>query len=57
MRAAGEKAFADARQFDSLARNAEAARLYEIAVRYLPEGDPRRAQARQRLDALAAKRP
>jgi hypothetical protein len=57
MRAAGEKAFADARQFDGLGRNADAARLYEIAVRYLPEGDPRRAQARQRLDALAVRRP
>jgi hypothetical protein len=57
MRAAGEKAFADARQFDGLGRNADAARLYEIAVRYLPEGDPRRAQARQRLDVLTARRP
>jgi tetratricopeptide (TPR) repeat protein len=57
MRAAGEKAFTDARQFDGLGRNADAARLYEIAVRYLPEGDPRRAQARQRLEVLAAKRP
>lgn len=57
MRAAGEKAFADARQFDSLGRNADAARLYEIAVRYLPDGDPRRAQARQRLEVLGVKRP
>jgi histidinol dehydrogenase len=57
MRAAGEKAFADARQFDGLGRNTDAARLYQVAVRYLPEGDPRRAQARQRLEALAVRRP
>lgn len=56
MQAAGDKAFRDARQFDGLGRNADAARLYEQALRFLPEGDPRRAQARQRLDALAAAR-
>lgn len=57
MRADGEKAYTEARQYDGLGRNAEAIARYEVAVRYLPEGDPRRTQARQRLEALAARRP
>jgi tetratricopeptide (TPR) repeat protein len=55
--ALAEKAFADARQFDSLGRNADAVRQYQVAVRWLPEGDPRKAQAQQRLAVLGTRRP
>ena len=57
MMAVADKAFADARQFDGLGRNADAIRLYQVAVRWLPESDPRRAQAQQRLAVLGTKRP
>jgi hypothetical protein len=55
--AAGEKAFADAWQLDALGRNAEAVRLYQNAVRWLPDGHPKRAEAQQRLAVLGTRRP
>jgi len=52
MKKEGNDAFAKAKAFDSLQRDAQAIAQYEIAFRYLPDDDPNKAVAKTRLDAL-----
>ncbi len=55
MKKEGSDAFAKAKTFDSLQRDAQAIAQYEIAVRYLPDDDPNKQIAKTRLDALKAR--
>lgn len=52
MHAAGEDAYRKARQFDARNRPTEAISLYQQAVSWLRDGDPRKATAQERLAAL-----
>lgn len=52
MHAAGDEAYRKARQFDARNRPAEAIGFYQQAVSWLPDGDARKATARERLAAL-----
>lgn len=52
LRAAGTKAFAQARQLEAIGRNAEALKEYEKAVQWLPTDDPTRQAARARVEQL-----
>ena len=52
MHAAGDDAYRKARQFDARNRPAEAIGFYQQAVSWLPEGDARKATARERLATL-----
>ena len=53
-RVAGGKSFERARQFDAVGRSADAIKEYVNAAEWLPEADPNRAVARQRVDQLKA---
>lgn len=55
MRTEGNDAFTRARQYDALGRTADARTLYERAFRYLPDDDPNKKLAKERLDMLRAK--
>jgi hypothetical protein len=52
MHAAGDDAYRKARQFDARDRPADAVSWYQHAIAWLPDGDPRRATARDRLAVL-----
>jgi hypothetical protein len=52
VRAAGAKAFAEAKQLEDEGRTAEAVKEYEKAVQWLPADDPNRQAARARLERL-----
>jgi tetratricopeptide (TPR) repeat protein len=52
MREAGRQAYRRARQYDALGRASDAIPLYEQAVQYLPDSDPNRKVAQDRLTAL-----
>ena len=52
MRREGTDAFTQARQYDALDRIEQAIPLYERAFRYLPDEDPKKQDAKNRLDAL-----
>lgn len=52
----GAEAYTRARQADAVGRTADAITLYERAARFLPDEDPNKAKARDRLDVLRAKR-
>ena len=52
LRAAGTRAFAQAKQLDAMGRPAEALKEYEKAVQWLPSDDPSRQIARTRVDQL-----
>jgi hypothetical protein len=52
LRAAGAKAFAQAKQLEAAGRTAEAVKEYEKAVQWLPTDDPNRQAARARLEQL-----
>jgi FHA domain-containing protein len=56
MRVEGISALKDARQYDAFGQSAKAIPLYEKAYRYLPEEDAERKAAKDRLDALRAKK-
>ena len=52
LRAAGTRAFAQAKQLDAAGRTAEAVKEYEKAVQWLATDDPNRQAARARLEQL-----
>ena len=52
----GEAAFRDARQFDAVARVDDAVKAYEQAVKLLPDESPNKKFAKDRLDALRARK-
>ena len=52
LRAAGTRAFAQAKQQEATGRTAEAVKEYEKAVQWLPTDDPNRQAARARLEQL-----
>jgi hypothetical protein len=52
MNAEGNDAFVRARQYDALDRTEQAITWYERAYRNLPDDNPNRRVARDRLDAL-----
>ena len=52
LRAAGTRAFAQAKQLEAIGRNAEALKEYEKAVQWLPIDDPNRQAARERVEQL-----
>jgi len=52
LRAAGTRAFAQAKQLEAIGRNAEALKEYEKAVQWLPIDDPNRQAARARVEQL-----
>ena len=52
MHAAGDDAYRKARQFDARDRPADAVTWYQHALAWLPDGDPRRTTARDRLAVL-----
>ena len=54
MQAAGAEAFRRARQFDAVGRSADALKEYGSAMQWLPDSDPNKAVARQRVDQLKA---
>jgi serine/threonine-protein kinase len=56
MNEAGNTAFVDARQLDALDRVADAIKSYEAASRNLPDGDPRKRIAVERLAVLRARK-
>ena len=49
---AGQDAFKRARQYDALGRTGDAVTMYQRALQYLPEDDPNRQVAKDRLSAL-----
>jgi hypothetical protein len=55
MKTEGNDAFRNARQYDALERVDDAVKWYEQAVRLLPDDDPNKKIARQRLDQLRKK--
>jgi hypothetical protein len=56
MRTEGADAYTRARQADAVGRTADAIPLYDRAARYLPDEDPNKKIARDRLEVLRAKR-
>ncbi len=52
MKDVGASAYRRARQYDALGRSADAIPLYEQAVQYLPDSDPNKKTAQERLAAL-----
>ncbi len=56
MRTEGATAFTNAKQFDALERTEQAMTWYERAFRLLPDDDPNKKIAKDRLDALRARR-
>lgn len=52
MKDVGASAYRRARQYDALGRSADAIPLYEQAVQYLPDADPNKKTAQERLAAL-----
>ena len=52
MKTEGAAAFTSGRQYDALDRVEQAIAQYERAARYLPDDDPNRRIARERLDVL-----
>jgi tetratricopeptide (TPR) repeat protein len=52
MRETGQQAYRKARQYDAVGRGADAVPLYQQAVQYLPDSDPNRKVAQDRLAAL-----
>ena len=56
MKTEGADAFGQGRQYDALDRIEQAIAQYERAVRYLPDDDPNKKIARDRLQVLRARR-
>ena len=52
MKDVGASAYRRARQYDALGQSADAIPLYEQAVQYLPDSDPNKKTAQERLAAL-----
>jgi tetratricopeptide (TPR) repeat protein len=52
MRDTGQQAYRRARQYDAVGRGADAVPLYQQAVQYLPDSDPNKKVALERLAAL-----
>jgi tetratricopeptide (TPR) repeat protein len=52
MRDAGQQAYRKARQYDAVGRGGDAIPLYQQAVQYLPDSDPNKKVAQDRLAAL-----
>jgi tetratricopeptide (TPR) repeat protein len=52
MRDTGQQAYRKARQYDAVGRGADAVPLYQQAVQYLPDSDPNKKVAQDRLAAL-----
>jgi tetratricopeptide (TPR) repeat protein len=56
MRTEGTAAFTNARQFDAVERVDDAIKWYERAFRLLPDDDPNKKAAKDRLDLLRARK-
>jgi tetratricopeptide (TPR) repeat protein len=56
MRTEGTQAFTNAKQFDAVDRVEQAVTWYERAFRLLPDEDPNKKIAKERLDLLRAKK-
>jgi hypothetical protein len=56
MRTEGTQAFTNARQFDAVERVEQAITWYERAFRLLPDEDPNKKIAKERLDLLRSRK-